>query len=456
MHKASGLSLFMFLFPALAFGAGLEFPDNGAMAMGRGGAVAASPDGAMALQYNPAGLAKRKGFHLDVEYKLSNMNVTYTPNTSEAAVSNNGGIFPAPAGMLAYGFGQVGPFSNLTIGAGGYGPSSIGVVDYPVEGAQRYALIDSDYFIAMATASVAVAWEDWLDVGFNMQMATGRAKFRKAVYSGVVEYVTAYGADYDSVSTVDVSGSSPLWLAGVTLRPMDKLSIGLSYRPQFNFEGDGTLTTEISALGQALGVKANGDKASMVVPFPQVARLGILYQLAKDCLVEADFVYEGWSAMQSIDVVPDGIKLVRGTLEKDLPTIQIVRMYRDAWSARVGGDWGVIPDRLTLRGGYIYETSAIKQNYTSVDNANWGRNAIGLGLSVNLWGAWLDLGYSHHFIPSRTLTNAKHEQTVSPCLTSTTCEDLEPAIIGNGTYEGSFDVFGLAVRMPFSELRGDM
>ena len=42
-----------------AYAAGIEYPDNGTIAIGRGGADAANPDDGLAFQYNPAGLAQR-------------------------------------------------------------------------------------------------------------------------------------------------------------------------------------------------------------------------------------------------------------------------------------------------------------------------------------------------------------------------------------------------------------
>ena len=45
------------LFPSLASAAGMEYPDNGTIAIGRGGAHAANPEDGLAFQYNPAGLA---------------------------------------------------------------------------------------------------------------------------------------------------------------------------------------------------------------------------------------------------------------------------------------------------------------------------------------------------------------------------------------------------------------
>ena len=49
---------------------GVEFPDNGAVAIGRGGAYAANPDGALAISHNPARLAQQEGLRIGLEAAL--------------------------------------------------------------------------------------------------------------------------------------------------------------------------------------------------------------------------------------------------------------------------------------------------------------------------------------------------------------------------------------------------
>lgn len=54
-----------------AFAAGIEYPDNGTLAIGRGGAYAANPEDGLAFQYNPAGLAQQRGPRLTLDARMS-------------------------------------------------------------------------------------------------------------------------------------------------------------------------------------------------------------------------------------------------------------------------------------------------------------------------------------------------------------------------------------------------
>src|SRR4051812_26409001 len=151
--------------------AGIEHPDVGTVAIGRGGAYAADPDGGLALQYNPAGLAAQGGLRATLDGTVAWQRLTFTPTGGGgAAVSNGAAPFVAPAMVASFGLGPTGPLEGLTFALGATGPSAIGRQSYPAGGAQRYALIDSDTTIVYWSAAVAAAFTRWLAAGVTLQL----------------------------------------------------------------------------------------------------------------------------------------------------------------------------------------------------------------------------------------------------------------------------------------------
>ncbi len=144
----------------------------------------------------------------------------------------------------------MGPLSALTVALGFNTPSAIGKETYPGthpptpplppdQAGQRYALMSSDFFIIYYSAAVAASYKDWLSAGVTFQLVHGTAKFSQAVWSG-----PAMGTDptNDSIANIDVtSGWIPTAVFGVTVRPIPKLALGLSYRPRVDFNASGTL-----------------------------------------------------------------------------------------------------------------------------------------------------------------------------------------------------------------------
>jgi len=365
-----------------------------------------------------------------------------------AAVSNAAPPFLAPAAVVSFGFGAVGPLAGLTFAAGVAGPSAIGKLAYPAAGAQRYALISSDTQIVYGSAAVAAAFNRWLAAGVTFQLVKGTARFTQAVWSG-----DAAGTNpaEDTLAHVDVtSGFIPTAIVGVTARPTERVAVGASYRRGFTFDASGSLTTDLPAPARAIGAHQIGTDTGFSVPFPDVVRAGVLVRPRPRWLVEADVVYERWSALRSLALLPRGIVIASDNLgtSKPLPDIVFQKNFDDAFSLRLGGERELVPGRLIARAGVLHETSAVPLASTSVDFPNWDRDVVAVGASfaVPRTPVILDLAYAHHFLPSRTVSASAIKQIVTPCLTPG-CADPAPTVVGNGAYEASLDVLSASLRL---------
>jgi long-subunit fatty acid transport protein len=303
---------------------------------------------------------------------------------------------------------------------------------------------------------VAASYKDFLSFGVTAQTIAGTAKFSQAAWSGTTAGTNPAS---DSIANIDVSrgpGSTWTGVVGATVRPVPALSVGASFRPGFQFDGVGTLTSVPPGFASQLGVKQVGDAADLILSFPPVARLGAQYRVSPRLLAEVDGAWEGWSVLQNVDIVPHDITIQSSVgTPKPLTTIHLTHNFVDAWSARVGADYVVLPHLLTLRAGYLWESSAIPSKDVGVDFANWGRNAVSVGASVTLWGATLDLAYAHHFVPTQTVTDSEIRQVTTPSPFDGPTRDTS-SVVGNGTYEASYDIFSLGLTIPFDELHKSM
>jgi long-subunit fatty acid transport protein len=434
--------------------AGIEHPDIGTIAIGRGGAYAAAPTDGMALQYNPAGFAGQTGWRLTVDSSLSWQALRFAPADGEAPVSNTAGAFWVPGGAVSYGLGRIGPLSGLTFALGATGPSAIGKETYPDQGAQRYALIKSDYFIGYYGGAVAASYGRWLSVGVTFQLVKGTARFSQAVWTG-----PAAGTDpaQDAVAHIDVaSGFIPTGVLGATVRPTARLALGLSYRPRFDFLAHGTLTTgNFSTAAQVADVQQIGNSTDFFVSFPDVIRLGGQYEFTPRLLVELDLVAELWSRLSTIEIRPQDIAIRSDAfgISKPLGNIVFQKDYQDSVSLRLGGDYALLPGRLIARAGYLHETSAVPLRSVSVDFGNWRRDVLSVGGSVLIGrGVHADVAYAHHFLATQTVTGSQVVQVVTPCVTPG-CTAPPPTAVGNGVYSGSLDVLSLSLSLVLDELR---
>ena len=434
---------------AAARAAGVEHPDVGTIALGRGGAYAADPDGGLALVYNPAGFARQAGLRATLDANLAWQRLTFTPADGAPPVSNGAPPFLAPAAVVSYGLGAVGPLAGLTLAAGVAGPSAIGKLEYPATGAQRYALISSDTQIAYWSAAIAAAFNRWLAAGVTFQLVQGTARFTQAVWSG--DSAGTNPAE-DAIAHVHVtSGLIPTAVLGVTARPSERVAVGASWRRGFPVDASGSRVAVLPAVtGGASGAHQIGPASGFTLPLPDVVRVGVLVRPRARWLVEADVVYERWSTLQSLALLPHGISIESDNLgtSKPLPDIVFQKNFDDAVSVRLGGEHELVPGRLTARAGYLHETSAVPTASTSVDFPNWERDVVSVGASLAFprVPVTLDLAYAHHFLPTRTVTASAITQVVTPCLTGPRCTDAAAAVVGNGAYAASLDVLSASLR----------
>lgn len=435
--------------------AGVEYPDNGTIAIGRGGAWAANPSDGLAFQYNPAGLAQQRGLRLMLDGRMAFQSVRFestsnidTPPGHGGAVENSASGFFGPSAALSYGFGAIGPFSELTVAIGATGPSSIGQVKYPDQGAQRYALRSTDYFIGYYSAAVAAGIGKFVRLGVTGQLAHGNAQFDQAVYSGIA--AGSSPADDTSATFKGQSGWIPTAILGLTVLPVPGVAVGVSYRPKVAFLAPGTLDT-VSPTTDASQV---GNKAELQLNFADTVRAGVAWDVTPRLQLELDGVWENWSVLQEIRIHTLDVT-VKPAFDPEhpikVPDIVFKHEFKDTYSARLGGEYAWIPERLSVRAGYLYETSAVPSKFVSVDFGNWGRHVASLGGSFGLYGVWLDVAYAHHFVDSQTVTDSEVTQKLTPSII-TGVDQPKPKVVGNGFYSAGMNVLSVSLRVPWDKI----
>jgi len=461
VHAGFLVGVMLALASAPAFAAGIEHPDIGTIAIGRGGAYAAAPSDGLAMQYNPAGFASQHGWRLTLDANVSFQQLSFAPARGGDTISNSAGGFLVGAPVVSYGFGPVGWLSSLTLALGFTTPSAIGKQTYPgsldakmplpdAQDPQRYALIFTDYQIIYYSAAIAGSYK-WFSAGVALQLVHGSAKFAQAVWSGPFP-----GTDpaYDAIATVDVSNTVvPTAVFGVSARPVPKLALGLSYRPQFDFIAHGTLNTDLPPVSQALAVSVVGNSTDFFLRFPDVIRFGAQYTFGSRLLVEADVVAELWSELKTIEIRPQNIHVTTPATDRTLANIIFQKDYQDAVSVRVGADYELLPSRLTVRAGYLHETSAIPLKSVSVDFGNWQRDAVSVGGTMKIWrGLNASVAYAHHFVADQNVTNSQVVQVITPCSVPG-CTDTATTVVGNGVYKASLDVVSLSLGVILDDFR---
>ena len=456
-----------------AFASGFYNGENGTATLLQGGAFAGLADDLSAMQHNPAGLAQQDGFSFLLDGALIFHSVGFTrldpgfdpnnpPTTPANTVNNTGGAFIVPMVGASYGFNLSGLGNRtLTIGLGLWGPPSDGRYQFPIpnyekndKGAyverpnkfapQRYGLINNDILIVYPTLSVAFEIHKKLMIGGSLQVAVSHFYFRQAVTSQLFTPMTQSAEDpsFDSVVTVEGAGKPVVTgIVGLLFKPIEQLGIGASVRPPISITATGTLGIALGEAPTAIGAKVTGDKTELTINLPLEVRAGVHYRPIKRLGISADFLYQGWQALQNITLTPQDVTLTLGGVDTRVAPFVIEKRWQGTWSVRAGASFDIIR-QLSVSAGFWYESSASTPQYLSIDFVHPARAFVTGGVGVHLGPIDLYAGVAY----SPQVTTAVPDSVVRAGNTDAT---IQGGVIGSGVYTSSTFIASAGIRGNF-------
>jgi long-subunit fatty acid transport protein len=455
--------------PRAARAGGMEVGDNGAVAMARGGAFVAKADNPAAVNYNPAGFAKLRGTQFAISLNAVRSKASFrrlgrydlgsgdTPFFPEVSTKNP--WFAAPMHMMVT--TDFGIFDRVTFAAGFFAPSAapsgfaaeVNVGGRTLPAPQRYDAVEMSGLIAFPTAGMAIRVLPWLDIGVTFQ--------------AVVTKVATQ--NYANVGSACERSEDPLCDVVIKIDAEDMFSpsgsIGFLARPWGNFEFGGQLRLPSKAelkgeaslqFGPNVQKLAGSMRYPLIEPekpsvtlnnqYPWMGRLGARYIFRRGEEevgdIELDFVWENWSAVSVRE-----INMNAKSLNKPMETQIMDSGYKDTYALKLGGHYrfalGANAD-LTLRFGAFFETETTAVSDTTLGSASAKRIGLCSGLGLR-WGRYsLDMAYAHVFFPDRAVG-----QSSKRVMDFGSPDPSTGAVVGNGTYRNSTDMFSLQLTIAF-------
>lgn len=391
--------------PASARAGGLGRPNPlSARSNGMGGAFAALADDPSALHYNPAGMA----FQLEDTVLLGAQFVlaprAYTPVTDSGGEGEEQRTDkPAYLPILGYTtrVSAQGVPSRLALGVGLWNT-------YGGSAEFERGPINVAYKIQNAVLELVpgVAYEvnDHIGIGAALRIGIG---------------LLDIGADDKPLDAMfSGRGVGAGMTLGLMLRPMDELSIGLTYRS--------AMTVSVSGSGEV--ETATGDFTDVEVlheqRWPQSAVVGLSYRVTPALVVAAQVDWTDWSHLQ--DLVYD-LQPVRVTVE---PV-----EFRDGITLHAGAAWAAT-EALDVRAGVVRDSRVVPDRTMQRHFLGGPYTGVAVGSGYRLTRRWrLDASFEHLLPSRRTVDDNLSEYQAAGWPTQ--------ANLAPGRYESSLYTFEL-------------
>ncbi len=495
-----------------AFAGGMEWPDNGTRSMGRAGAFTAKADDPTAIVLNPAGLGFQRGYSLTFDGNLTQQNVcvqragtypgqpgpySYSGQPYPEVCRNLKGVFYIPMVAAAFDFG----LKNWTFAIGGYGPHAVGRREFPMSvtvqdpdgrnvrapGPTRYDVENLNVVVLFFTFAAAYRPVEWLSIGAALQIV-----YADVDYSVFVPLTPDYDPDGDIRFHIRTKGPAATGILSALANPVAGLWMGASVRlpVKASTKGDAwiNLPASFASMGSVIEWGRVCDdssrdnwcptkhKAGLVTELPLALRTGIRYawkmkghKNAPDLAdIEFDMFWQRWSAIKSFDT-----QLNARLLGTPMEVFALPHHYQDVVEYRLGGSF-TVPKKLgggwlTFRLGTYYGNDASPLEYTRLDYAAWARLGIYAGMSYNILGMDLHLGFAYVFngtgerwkpwsfstkrnVDHSCLTHIDAFNPPDPARCSDPASSPESTDVARGKYRGHFMAISLGLTVRFDEM----
>jgi long-chain fatty acid transport protein len=366
-----------------ALGGGYQLNEQGARAVGMGGAFVATASDPSAIYFNPAGLAFQNGFNVLGGINFIIPSTTYAPASGSfmqsSSVSTNSQVFTP---FNIYGSYQIS--DQLVVGLGIYNPFGLGT-QWPNLWGQSLAIaplygnyigsylsVNANIATYYFNPTIAYKINDDLSVGLGVSYVYATVDMTKSIPLGLIGPPAYFPMLNGLNGNMELKGTGNGFNAnlGVICKPIDKLSLGLSYRitTKIDFSGNATYTN-MNAL--AAGFPNGTGKATL--PMPGNLYVGVAYMLSPDLRIEGDFQYVQWSSYDKLQI----------NLPAPAGTVTYAKNWTDEPLLRLGAEY-TLNESWTVRAGVIEDLTPQPASTTEPMLPDGDRTDVTIGASYKI------------------------------------------------------------------------
>jgi long-chain fatty acid transport protein len=345
IHKVIFLAaVFLMAFFTSARGAGIELYETGAPDLGTAsaGRAAMAADASTAAA-NPAGMTLLDRTQLlgasGALLPSTNFDVAPETTTSGGGGGNAGVFFPIGSFFYVYKLSE-----RLRLGVAV--DSDFGLsADYGKSWVGRYYATSESIITGGVNPSLAYEVNDWLSVGAGFSFSVARLTFQSKI-NNVLPRVPDGGLSFESWD--EAFGGN----AGILLRPIAKLRIGLTYQSPVDYKfGFRPHLTGLGPVLSRLRERIGGTKINIPMEQPQQVMLSAVYDVLPNFSLLGNVGWQNWSAFGEF---PIGISTAKQR------TVTANLHFSDTCQLAIGQQFQ-IGEKWLWSAGFAYDSSPVSK-----------------------------------------------------------------------------------------------
>jgi long-chain fatty acid transport protein len=361
-NRLIGIIVLSALVVGVMFAGGYQLNEQGARAVGMGGAFVATASDPSAIYFNPAGLAFQSGMNVLGGINFIVPSTSYSPVSGSfmqsGSISTNSQVFTP---FNIYGSYQVN--DQIVVGLGIYNPFGLGtqwpnlwgktIPTAPFYGNYlgSYLAINSSIATYYFNPTIAYKINNDLSIGLGVSYVYATVDMTKSIPLGLVAPPAYFQLLNGLNGNMELKGTGNGFNAnlGIIYKPIDKLSLGLSYRITTKIDFSGNLTyTNMNALAPGF---PNGT-GTATLPLPGNLYFGAAYMLSPDLRIEANFQYVQWSSYDKLQLnlpAPAGTVIyAKNWTDEPLLRIGVEYSLDQSWTVRAGAIEDLTPQAVSV------------------------------------------------------------------------------------------------------------
>ncbi|WP_207433588.1 OmpP1/FadL family transporter [Sabulibacter ruber] len=335
--------------------------------------------------FNPGALAHLRQNGIQLGVSALNAKIAYrepSPGISSAQTDNP---LSTPFQVYAsYGKEE----SPLRFGIGVYTPYGSSV-NWGNLWQGRFGLNELTLQAIFIQPTISYRISDKLGFGAGFVYSTGNVNLQRSIPLQASNYA-------EGQVELDGNASGFGFNLGVFFQPVEKLSLGLTYRSKVEMEvkeGDVTFMLPSSPL---ITSQFQATQFDAKLPLPANITLGIGFRPTEKLAIAVDIQHVQWSAYKALRF--DYNAPIRGENFSESP-----RNYEDVFIYRLGAQYQV-SDILTLRAGAYYDKSPVQEGYLTPETPDADSRGVSAGLTLAL-SEKVDLDASFLYINKKQRTD---------------------------------------------------